>query len=637
MVSEITYMGSIIVWNVCGLGGREKKRCLRNLGRKFNLHILGILETKLETLNDFTITAIWGRHPKAWYVVPSLGLSGGILCIWNPNLFCVSGCSVAMNGRVLHIEGTFTRSNLDCLVSFVYAPNIGILKNELWTYLVTFRDSVSKPWCLAGDFNETLFPSDRKGGSQITSSMSRFKNCIDDCNLIELPLNGRKFTWSRGNAASRIDRIFLSGDWLQAFPSSSLFGLSKYSSDHRPLHLLLDHTNWGPKPFRFMNYWWLATDFRIMIQSFWSSIAVSKSGTRKMVPALKMLKERCRQWSKASVGNMNDRIEELELEADLMDRQNECRVLNTDELIRSKSIASQLKILYRAQESAWHQKSRIQWCKLGDKNTRFFHLAASTRQKKNQLACLEVDGKILSKPNEVKLAVFHFFRNLYSHQNRPRASCSKLEFSRLKSSSSAALEFPFSAEEIKAAVWDCDGNKAPGPDGINFLFIKKAWNIIGQDIIQMVDEFYRTNLLPAGINSTFVTLIPKIKSAIKLSDFRPISLVGSLYKIFSKILATRLKHVMPEVISHHQNAFIKGRQILDSVLIANEVLSFIKKKKGKAYLFKLDFHKAFDSVLWEYINDIMASMGFGSRWRGWIMQCISTAKMSVLVNGSPTE
>jgi hypothetical protein len=195
----------------------------------------------------------------------------------------------------------------------------------------------------------------------------------------------------------------------------------------------------------------------------------------------------------------------------------------------------------------------------------------------------------------------------------------------------------FSAEEIKAAIWDCDGNKAPGPDGINFLFIKKAWNIIGEDIIQMVDEFYRTNLLPAGIISTFVTLISKIKGANKLSDFRPISLVGSLYKIFSKILATRLKHVLAEVISNHQNAFIKGRQILDSVLIANEVLSFIKKKKGKAYLFKLDFHKAFDLVLWEYINEIMASMGFDGRRQGWIMQCISTAKMSVLVNGSPTE
>jgi hypothetical protein len=93
---------------------------------------------------------------------------------------------------------------------------------------------------------------------------------------------------------------------------------------------------------------------------------------------------------------------------------------------------------------------------------------------------------------------------------------------------------------------------------------------------------------------------------------------------------------MSEVISDHQIAFIKGRQILDNILIANEAIHFLKKRKDKGYLFKVDFHKAFDSVLWEYINEVMAAMGFGSRWRGWIMKCISTAKMSVLVNGSPT-
>jgi len=171
--------------------------------------------------------------------------------------------------------------------------------------------------------------------------------------------------------------------------------------------------------------------------------------------------------------------------------------------------------------------------------------------------------------------------------------------------SSAALECPFSAKEIKAAVWNCEGNKAPGSDGVNFFFIKKAWSTIGGDITRMVQEFYQSNVLPLGINSSFVTLFPKINYAIKLADFRPISLVGSLYKIISKMLAIRLKHVMPEVITDNQTAFIKGRQILDSVLIANEAIAYIKAKQSKAYLFKLYFHKAFDSVLWEYINEVM--------------------------------
>ena len=256
-----------------------------------------------------------------------------------------------MNGRILHVEGTFTRYNLNCMVSFIYAPIDGILKKELWDYLITFKDSVSSPWCLPGDFNETLSPLDRKGGSKVSAFMTRFKHCINGCELIDLPLNGKRFTWSRGNAASRINRIFISGDWLQFLPTSTLFGLPRFSSDHRPLQLLLDSTNWGPKPFRFMNCWWIVADFRQMIQNFWNSILVSSTGRRNMVSAFKMLKERCKHWNKDVVGNMSDQIQELELEADSLDHLKECRDLSAVELIRSNSIATKLRTLYRMQES----------------------------------------------------------------------------------------------------------------------------------------------------------------------------------------------------------------------------------------------------------------------------------------------
>ena len=115
-------MSSIIIWNSCGIGGRDKKSCARSLVRNFNLDILGILETKLENIDDCTINSIWGRHSRDWFAVPSLGLSGGILCIWNPASFCVSNCSVAMNGCILNIEGVLSRYNLECMVSLVYAP-----------------------------------------------------------------------------------------------------------------------------------------------------------------------------------------------------------------------------------------------------------------------------------------------------------------------------------------------------------------------------------------------------------------------------------------------------------------------------------------------------------------------------------
>jgi len=94
---------------------------------------------------------------------------------------------------------------------------------------------------------------------------------------------------------------------------------------------------------------------------------------------------------------------------------------------------------------------------------------------------------------------------------------------------------------------------------------------------------------------------------------------------------------MSEVFNDYQNAFIKEKQISDNVLITNKAINIIKKREGKWYLFKLEFHEAFDSFLWKNINEVMAGMGFGNRWWGWIMQWISTTKKLVLVNGSPME
>ncbi|KAG6790941.1 hypothetical protein POTOM_000048 [Populus tomentosa] len=188
-----------------------------------------------------------------------------------------------------------------------------------------------------GDFIETLSPSDKKSGLKVSASMTRFKQCIDSCELLDLHLNGKRFTWSRGNAASRIDIIFISGDWLQLLPASTLFGLP-----------------------------------RQMIQSFWSSISVSSTGRRNMVSTFKMLKERCKHWNKDDVGNMSNQIKELELEADSLDHLKECRDLSAVELIRSNVIVSKLRTLYGMQESIWKKKSRVQWRKLGDKNTCFF-------------------------------------------------------------------------------------------------------------------------------------------------------------------------------------------------------------------------------------------------------------------------
>jgi hypothetical protein len=155
--------------------------------------------------------------------------------------------------------------------------------------------------------------------------------------------------------------------------------------------------------------------------------------------------------------------------------------------------------------------------------------------------------------------------------------------------------------------------------------------------MRFTSQFHRNGKLAKGLNSTFIALIPKVESPQRLNESRPISLVGSLYKIVAKLLANRLRLVIGSVISEAQTAFVRDRQILDGILIANEVVDEARKYKKELLLFKGDFEKAYDSVDWGYLDAVLGKMEFPPLWRKWMRECVCTAKASVLVNGSPTD
>ncbi|XP_028123599.1 uncharacterized protein LOC114320724 [Camellia sinensis] len=173
------------------------------------------------------------------------------------------------------------------------------------------------------------------------------------------------------------------------------------------------------------------------------------------------------------------------------------------------------------------------------------------------------------------------------------------------------LMVEFSEEEIKAVIRDCNGNKAPSPDGFNMICFQKLWKLMKRDVCNFFKEFHMNGKLLKRLNSSFISLIPKKDNPVGHGDYRPISLIGSMYKILAKVLASRLKPVLPHIISESQSAFIGGKNILNGVLITNEVIDGWKKAKKKGVLIKLDFDK--------------------------IEECVSFASLSVLVNGFPIE
>ncbi|XP_071739763.1 uncharacterized protein [Rutidosis leptorrhynchoides] len=158
-----------------------------------------------------------------------------------------------------------------------------------------------------------------------------------------------------------------------------------------------------------------------------------------------------------------------------------------------------------------------------------------------------------------------------------------------------------------------------------------------EELLKAVEGFWENKSFLKGCNASFITLVPKKKVPTGLSDYRPFSLIGSLYKIVAKVLANRLKKVVPLLVSNEQSAFIKGRYIMDSILITNETIDDLKARKCKSLVFKADFAKAFDSLNWKCLIEVLKGMDFGHRWISWIEACLNSGSVSVFVNGKPTN
>ncbi|CAL5355041.1 unnamed protein product [Camellia sinensis] len=509
----------------------------------------------------------------------------------------------------------------------------------MWNCLLKLKEEFPNPWCLGGDFNEIRQIGDRRGCSRRDRGMKDFNEFIDKCEISDLPLLGRRFTWCNsytGEKWSRIDRIFVDPKWLEVF-NIKLWGLPRMVSDHCPLLMMEDERDWGPKPFRVLNAWFLHKNFQSFWESKWQESAVEGWAGFILTQKLKLLKNNLKSWNVEVFGNVVNKLKSVEGDLHSLDLLAEVRDLDGEEKVRRSEARIEMWRLSRMVEWLWLQKSRLNWTMKGDKNTRFFHVITKCRTIRNEINSITEGDVVFEEPRHVKSKVLEYFQNQFSESWAARPVLGGHFPSVLDRARADLLEAEFTEAEIKSAVMECDGNKAPGPDGFNMLCFQKFWNVMKGEVINFVNEFHRNGKLVKGINSSFITLIPKKDNPIGLTDYRPISLVGSTYKILAKLLAKRLKSVMPFIISEPQSAFLSGRNILDGVLIANEVVEGWKKAKKKGVLIQLDFEKAYDSINWGFLFSMLKKLGFGAKWVNWMKECITSTRVSVLVNGSPTE
>nr|CAD1844318.1 unnamed protein product [Ananas comosus var. bracteatus] len=213
--------------------------------------------------------------------------------------------------------------------------------------------------------------------------------------------------------------------------------------------------------------------------------------------------------------------------------------------------------------------------------------------------CLQEEIRDLAKH------LFHFFHNTLGVE---QTSCAVVNLSSLYDADSvdlSSLYLSFTIDEVKSAIFSYAADKAPGPDGFPMLFYQCFWTILKDDIMDVFDSFYNGSSDLTRLNISWICPIPKKKDVTSARDLRPISLVHSMPKLISKVLATRLQSFMNVLINPFQAAFVKGRYILDNFLSTHILVHHLQSSNQQAALFKIDFERAFDNINWHFLTELL--------------------------------
>jgi hypothetical protein len=189
---------------------------------------------------------------------------------------------------------------------------------------------------------------------------------------------------------------------------------------------------------------------------------------------------------------------------------------------------------------------------------------------------------------------------------------------------------PFTSSEIDQVVKMMPMDKSPGLNVFNARFLTNYWHIIKEDFYHLCQDFYNSTISLQAINNSLITLVPKVNNPRNARDFRPISLLNSVLKLITKLLANRLQLVILKLIHINQYGFIRTRTIQDCIAWAFE---YLHQSKKEIVILKLDFEKAFDTMEHSTIIAMLKELGFPDRWISWTSELLSTAQSSILLNG----
>lgn len=271
--------------------------------------------------------------------------------------------------------------------------------------------------------------------------------------------------------------------------------LPRLGSDHVPIRLELgDHFS-SPRTFRFEEVWVTTDGFQEMIQLWWEDMTPTGCGAFVISKKLAGLRERLREWAKESFGSIKLKKLNLLQELESLDIIKESRCLLSNEVASEQHLLKSRENIRKQEEIYYRQRSRLQWLKEGDGNTKFFHAVANGRKCRNLIPGLSQDGRLVSDPRGIGRIFVSRFQQQFGSR---RSSHFKVDLPKLLSLKQQVdlgnLDHPFTRDEIKEAVFSLGGDEAPRPDGFPILFFKQSWETVKEDIFKLCEIFIMVEL-----------------------------------------------------------------------------------------------------------------------------------------------
>jgi len=462
---------------------------------------------------------------------------------------------------------------------------------------------------------------------------------VTELELIDLHLHGRRYTWSnerRSPTLVRLDRALVSLQWEALHPDCHLLALSSDASDHCPLLLQTNLYSHHMRRFHFESFWPKTAGFQEALIQGWVSTSGSSDPLRQLDERFRNLTRELQRWAAHRIDNIREQLLMARAIILRLDRAADLRQLSDSEHQLRKDLKLKTLGLASLERTMARQKARVRFLADGDANTKYFHLLARGRKRRNAITRLRDDNNtIYTSHEQLETMIYDHFKGVFG---QPGSGSHTLDFQALGITpvDLSALDLPFSEEEVETAVRGMPPDHAPGPDGYTGTFYKAAWPVIKPDIMAALNALFFGDSRAFGrLNNAYVTLLPKKLGASTPGDFRPITMIHSFGKLASKLLALRLAPKLQDIISKNQNAFIRGRTIHDNFKFVQRAAVLMRKSRTPMTLLKLDISKAFDTVAWPFLLNTLHAFGFGTSWRRWVTVLLATATSRILLNGRP--